>query len=137
MTSKVADIKGHLGEEGSNSGRCDGQSELGWGTLGGGKPLYRRHLKTTEGSSHGEIKGPLLQVSSSDQQHQHYEELVTNTDSGPPQTCQVRILLVTDAQGMQRMVQAEETWSGGGVLQAEGEARAKVLRLELGYVLEE
>lgn len=108
---------------------------LGGGHWGREASLYRRHLKIAEGSSHGEIKGPLLQVCSSDQQH--HQGLVTNTDSGPPQACRVRILLVTDTQGMQRMLQAEQTGSGGGVLQAEGEARAKVLRLELGYVLEE
>ena len=91
-------------------------------TWGREASLCRRHLKTTEGSSHGEIKGPLLQVCFSDQQHEHRQELVTNTDSGPPQTCRVRILLVTDAQGMRCTLQAEETWSRGDVLQAEGEA---------------
>lgn len=45
-----------------------------------------RHLETTEGPSQGEIKASLLRVCSSGQQRHHHQELVRQTDSGPPQT---------------------------------------------------
>lgn len=61
---------------------------------------HRRHLKTAEGSSQGEIRALLLQAWSSDQQHPHHRELVKNTDAGLTHTCSVRILIVADAQGM-------------------------------------
>ena len=50
---RATGIKRHLGEEGSNSGQGDRQSEPAGGHLEGEAPPFRRHPEATEGSSHG------------------------------------------------------------------------------------
>lgn len=87
-------------------------------------------MKTREGSRPGEMEGLPTPGVVHDQQQQHCWELVGNAASGPPRPCCIRICIFTNAYGVMCMGQTQEAWSRGRKLQAEGEARAKILRLE-------